>query len=145
MKGELIINNVDAYEAWGVSMGKGFLDAIDSFVPMKDYVTNKSRLMHGEMVLLGTPKVDSREVTLSFTISGTSENDYRIKRNMFELELQKGLIAINVPSLGYEVYKLIYLGKSPSYNMNLARTFSEVSIRFKEPNPIDRSEGKEEK
>lgn len=138
MKGELIINGVDAYEKWGVSMGKGFLDAIDSFVPMKEYVTNKSRLEHGERVLLGTPKVDAREVNLSVTISGTSEADYRNKRKLFEAELQKGLVAVKVPALGNEVYKLFYMGKSPSYNMNLARTFSEVSVRFKEPNPMDR-------
>lgn len=139
MKGELIINGVDAFENWGVSMGKGFLDAIDSFVPMKGYVTNKSRLEHGERVLLGTPKVDSREVNLSVTISGLSEADYRKKRKLFEAELQKGLITIKVPALGEDVYKLIYLGKSPTYNMNLARTFSEVSLRFNEPNPMDRA------
>lgn len=139
MKGELIINNVDAYETWGVSMGKDFLDAIDSFVPMKDYVTNKSRLEHGERVLIGSPKIDSREVTLSITISGASKADYRNKRKLFEAELQKGLMTVSVPALGAEVYKLVYLGKSPSYNMNLARTFSEVSIRFKEPNPMDRA------
>lgn len=138
MKGELIINGVDAYEAWGVSMGKGFLDAIDTFVPMKDYVVNSSRLEHGERVLMGTPKVDARDVTLAFTINGVSEVDYRNKRKLFEAELQKGMMQIVVPALGAEVYKLIYKGKSPSYNMNLSRTFSELSVKFRESNPKDR-------
>lgn len=138
MKGELIINGVDAYDTWGVSMGKGFLDAIDTFVPMKEYVVNKSRLEDGERILLGTPKVDARDVTLAFTISGVSEVDYRNKRKLFEAELQRGMMQIVVPALGAEMYKLIYVGKSPSYNMNLARTFAEVSVKFREPNPKDR-------
>ena len=138
MKGELIINGVDAYESWGVRMGKGFLDAIDTFIPMKDYVVNSSRLEHGERILLGTPKVAARDVTLSFTINGVSEGDYRNKRKLFEEELQKGMVQIVVPALGVEVYKLIYIGKSPSYNMNFSRTFSELSVKFREPNPKDR-------
>ena len=138
MKGELIINGADAFETWGVSMGKGFLDAIDTFAPMKDYVVNNSRLEHGERVLLGKPKVDARDVTLAFTILGTSESDYRAKRLAFESMLQNGFVNVVVPSLGSQTYKLIYLGKSPSYNMNLSRTFAEVSVKFREPNPMDR-------
>lgn len=138
MKGELIINGADAYETWGVSMGKGFLDAIDTFAPMKEYVTNSSRLEHGVRVLVGTPRVDARDVTLSFTIMGENEGDYRTKRKAFESMLQQGFVNINVPALGDAVYKLLYLGKSTSYNMNIARCFSEVSIKFREPNPTDR-------
>lgn len=138
MKGELIINGVDAFEEWGVSMGKGFLDAIDNFAPMKEYITNKSRLEHGERVLISAPRVDSRDVTLAFTILGNNESDYRAKRKAFEAMLQEGFLNVSVPALGDEVYKLLYLGKSTSYNMNVARTFSEVSVKFKEPNPMDR-------
>ena len=138
MKGELIINGADAYETWGVSMGKGFLDALDSFVPMKEYVTNSSRLEHGEQVLVGTPRVGARDVTLGFTIMGENENIYRARRKAFEAVLQQGFVNVVVPALGEEVYKLLYIGKSTTYNMNVARCFSEVTIKFREPNPSDR-------
>ena len=36
MIGDLYINGQDAWITWGVNMGDGFLDAIDSFAPMKD-------------------------------------------------------------------------------------------------------------
>lgn len=35
MTGDLFINGMDAWVMWGVSMGDGFLDAIDGFNEMK--------------------------------------------------------------------------------------------------------------
>lgn len=140
MKGDLYINGKDAWTTWGVNMGEGFLDAIDSFVPMKDYIENDSRLEHGKQVLIVEPRVASRDLTLHFTIMGSSESDYRNKRRDFEAELQKVNVDIRVPALGAEVYHLIYLGKSVNYAMNRLRTFSTMSSKFEEPNPTNRAE-----
>jgi len=139
MKGDLIINGKDAWETWGVNMGEGFLDVIDGFSPMKDYIENDSRLEHGKRVLVAEPRVASRDMTLQFTIKGASEDDFRAKRRAFEDELRKGGVNINVPALGTDTYKLIYLGKSVSYAMNRARTFCTISAKFEEPNPMERS------
>lgn len=139
MTGDLFINGQDAWLTWGVNMGEGFLDAIDSFAPMKDYIENDSRLEHGKRVLVTEPRVASRDLTLRFTIMGNSESDYRNKRKAFETELQKANVDIRVPALGEEVYHLIYLGKSVNYAMNIARTFSTMSSKFEEPNPMDRA------
>ena len=138
MKGDLFINGKDAWETWGVNMGNDFLDAIDGFAPMKDYIENESRLEDGKRIVKMTPKVASRDVTLHFTIKGNSQQDYRSKRVAFEEELRAGFINVNVPVLGAQVYHLIYLGKSVSYAMNIARTFSTISAKFEEPNPADR-------
>ena len=138
MKGDLFINGKDAWETWGVNMGNDFLDAIDGFAPMKDYIENESRLEDGKRIVKMTPKVASRDVTLHFTIKGNSQQDYRSKRVAFEEELRAGFIDVNVPVLGAQVYHLIYLGKSVSYAMNIARTFSTISAKFEEPNPTDR-------
>lgn len=140
MTGELFINGKDAWTEWGVNMGKDFIGAIDSFVPMKDYIENESRLEHGKRVLMLEPKVASRDLTLQFTIKGNSESDFRSKRKAFETELQTGTVNVKVPVLGDEVYKLIYLGKSVAYALNVSRTFCTVAAKFEEPNPMDRSD-----
>ena len=140
MTGDLLINGKDAFSTWGVRMGDGFLDAIDGFNEMKDYIENESRLEHGKRVITDNAKVDSREITLQFTIEGSSESDYRAKKKAFQTELEKGAVNIKIPALGSEVYKLVYLGKSISYGLSLDHCFGKVSSRFEEPNPMDRSE-----
>lgn len=140
MTGDLLINGKDAWSTWGVRMGDGFLDTIDRFNEMKDYIENESRLEHGKRVITDNAKVDSREITLQFTIEGSSENDYRSKKKSFQTELEKGAVNIKVPVLGNEVYKLVYLGKSISYGLSPDRCFGKVSSKFEEPNPMDRSE-----
>ena len=140
MTGDLTINNKDAWTTWGVRMGDGFLDTIGGFNEMKDYIENERRLEHGKRVITDNAKVDSREITLQFTIEGSSESDYRTKKKAFQTELEKGTVNIKIPSLGSEVYKLVYLGKSISYGLSLDRCFGRVSSKFCEPNPTDRSE-----
>lgn len=140
MTGDLLINGKDALETWGARMGDSFLDAIDGFNEMKDYIENESRLEHGKRVITDNAKVDSREITLQFTIEGSSESDYRSKKKAFQTELEKGAVNIKVPVLGNEVYKLVYLGKSISYGLSPDRCFGKVSSKFEEPNPMDRSE-----
>ena len=140
MTGDLLINGKDAFSTWGVRMGDGFLDAIDGFNEMKDYIENESRLEHGKRVITDNAKVDSREITLQFTIEGSSESDYWAKKKAFQTELEKGAVNIKIPALGDEIYKLIYLGKSISYGLSPDRCVAKVSSKFCEPNPMDRSE-----
>lgn len=135
MSGDLIINGKDAWTTWGVCMGDGFLDAIDGFNEMKDYIEDESRLEHGKRIITDNAKVASREITLQFTIQGSSESDYRTKKKAFQAELERGTVNIKIPSLGSEVYKLVYLGKNVSYGLSLDRCFGKVSSKFCEPNP----------
>lgn len=139
MTGDLLINGRDAWTTWGVRMGDGFLDAIDGFNEMKDYIENESRLEHGKRMITDNAKVASREIILQFTITGNSESDYRAKKKAFQSELEKGAVTLSVPVLGTEVYKLVYLGKNVSYGLSLDRCFGKVSSKFCEPNPTDRS------
>lgn len=139
MTGDLLINGRDAWKTWGINMGSGFLDALDGFNEMKDYIENESRLEHGKRMITDNAKVASREITLQFTITGNSESDYRAKKKAFQSELEKGAVTISVPALGSEVYKLVYLGKNVSYGLSLDRCFGKVSSKFCEPNPKDRS------
>lgn len=140
MSGDLIINGKDAWTTWGVCMGDGFLDAIDGFNEMKDFIEDESRLEHGKRIITDNAKVASREITLQFTIVGSSESDYRTKKKAFQAELERGTVNIKIPALGTELYRLVYLGKSVSYGLSLDRCFGKVSSKFCEPNPMDRSE-----
>lgn len=136
---DLLINNKDAYATWGVKMGDNFLDAIGASAPMKEFIENKSRLEHGKRVIINNPKVDERELTLSFTIEGSSEADYQAKKKTFFDELYKGAVDIQVPANSDDIYHLIYLGKSITYAQSLDRTFGKISSKFCEPNPVNRT------
>lgn len=136
---DLLINNKDAYITWGVRMGDGFLDALSAAAPMKEFIENKSRLEHGKRVIINNPKVDEREMTLSFTIEGSSQADYQAKKKAFFDELYKGAVDIQVPDNGSEVYHLVYPGKSVTYAQSLDRTFGKISAKFCEPNPVNRN------
>lgn len=139
MIGDLIINGKDSYATWGVSMGKGFLDALGSPAPLKEFIENKSRLEHGKRVDISIPKLDARDLTLQFTILGTTRADFQAKKNAFYAELYKGRIDIEVPLNGSEVYHLLYTGKSITYGQSVSQTFGRVSAKFCEFNPFDRS------
>ena len=139
MKNDLLINGKDAYTFWGVRMGEGFLDVLGASSPMKEFIENKSRLEHGKRVIINDPKIDEREITLSFTIEGNSQSDYQAKKKAFFEELYKGVVDIQVPANSNEIYHLIYLGKSVAYAQSLDRTFGKISAKFNEPNPANRS------
>lgn len=136
---DLMINGKDAFATWGVRMGTGFLDSSCGPLPMKDFIENKSRLEHGKRVLVGkSPKIDERNITLSFTLEGNSKEDFQAKKNSFFNELYKGKIAVQVPANGDEIYHLIYTGKNISYAQNKGITFCKFSCKFNEPNPANR-------
>ena len=136
---DLLINTQDAYTTWGVRMGKGFLDVLGASSPMKEFIENKSRLEHGKRVIINDPKIDEREITLSFTIEGNSQSDYQAKKKAFFEELYKGVVDIQVPANSNEIYHLIYLGKSVAYAQSLDHTFGKISAKFNEPNPANRT------
>ena len=138
MTGELYINGRDAWDVWGVNMGEGFLDAMDAPLSMKDYIQDESRLEDGVRIDTSNPKVASRDITLGFTIMGSSESDYRSKKAAFQAELQKGAFTVKVPSLSSETFKLVYTGKSISYGLSKRRDFGHFTMKCTEPNPADR-------
>ena len=136
---DLLINTQDAYTTWGVRMGEGFLDVLGASSPMKEFIENKSRLEHGKRVIINDPKIDEREITLSFTIEGNSQSDYQAKKKAFFEELYKGVVDIQVLANSNEIYHLIYLGKSVAYAQSLDQTFGKISAKFNEPNPANRT------
>lgn len=120
-------------------MGAGFLDALCDIAGIKDYVTNTSRLKDGVDYCIYPPKVDERQLTLTFTISGVSPDDYNAKRKAFFGELYKGDVSVVVPAHGNEIFRLKYRNSTGVYAQNTERTFGKVGCKFTEPNPNNRA------
>ena len=130
MTGDLLINDKDAWNVFGVNMGDGFIENILLPAGNKDYIENESRKEHGKRVLYTNAKLSDRDVTLTFNIHGISRSDYLQKYNSFVEELQKGKVIITVPVLNKK-FTLSYQ-KSTSFARSLSFFFaySRCSIRF---------------
>ena len=135
---DLLINGKDAYTTWGIRMGSGFIDVLAAPSPLKEFVSNKSRLEDGKRVVVNAPKQEERDIALTFTIEGSTKIDYNSKKKAFISELYKGKVSIQIPENGDEVYHLIYTGKNVTYSQNISQTFGKITCKFNEPNPADR-------
>lgn len=133
----------------GIRMGEGFIEALTEPLTIKTLVTSESRLEHGVRSLRRQPIVwQSRDVTLSFEISGKGTTRELMERTMWQrrnklietLVSEYGFVGISVPQVGSEVYWLRYLGKSNTYALSLGRTMCNVALKFTEPNPSHRDD-----
>lgn len=134
---DLIINGKDALDTWGVSMGDGFLNSILTPPPVKDYIENKSRLEDGKRVIFNNKKHDEREFNLIFTLKGSNQSDYISKFKAFMSEMTSGLVSINIPAIGDDVYH-VYYKNSTSFAFSIDHTFSKIAMKVCEPNPANR-------
>ena len=133
MAGDLIINNFDA-DLMGVSMGKGFLDAIGVSLQYKDDIENESAIEHGKRLVLSEYKA-SRDVTLTFLIRGLGRASYKANDATFLNMLYGRKLTLKIKG-DDNYYRLIYTGKGASYahsSNSCTRT-----LKFTEVNPDDR-------
>jgi len=135
---DLIINKKDALKEWGIKMGDGFLNSLGVFAPVKEYITNNSRLEDGIRYCEISPKLNERDVNLIFRITGTSHSDFLKKKTSFMNELYRGDVEIEVPPNSNDVYFLKYVNCT-SYGQNISRTAAKIVVKFKEPNPTRRA------
>lgn len=144
MIGDLFINKIDAY-TMGVAMGSGFIAGLKSPASLKDFVENENPKKDGkEVIYPDKPNVAARDLTLTFIISGETPEEHIINYDTFIRVLYLGKVDISVPEIGDEVYHLTYAGNSGSYNISGDRLTSQLTVKFNEPNPANRSEEKEE-
>lgn len=152
---DLFINGADAWVQYGVKMGEGFIDALETPPDLKERIVNTSRLYHGDRYVdqvndagqAIAPKVASRQLTLEFIIAGSGNTlseqrtNFRTKKRLF-LNLLQGVgeIMLKVPSISNNVYFLRCVAKSNSYSGNMARTLCKLSVKFVEENPTRRTE-----
>lgn len=145
MTGDFTINGQDAYTVFGITADDGFIDALLMPPPKKEYLSNNSRLHHGEDVDNRNSKFDKKtNITLYMRIEGFGSSESEMKASylahlkLFYQELAKDNFNIVVPALGTEVYHLIY-SKSSTFSSNLNKTSSKMSFVFEEPDPTNRT------
>lgn len=137
MKGELFINEKDAYTTWGISMESTSLSSLMAPPPMKAFVENSSRLEHGKRVITSDPKVDERNITLEIHLTARDKDSFFSKYLSFCDELATGVLNIRTKYQPNVVYKTVYL--SCSQFSQFMQGIAKFSLRLCEPNPKDRS------
>lgn len=135
---ELLINGKDAFTEWGVRMGDSFLDTLNGYDTLKEYITNSDRTKDGVQYASVIPKVNERSLTLNFTMQGADAADFTAKNKAFKEAMRVGDVTIQVPADSPDVYHLKYTGKNCTFARNTERTFAKIGLAFVEPNPKNR-------
>lgn len=135
--GEFYINGKDAYTTWGISMDTSSLSALMTPAPNKEFIENKSRLEHGKRIITTSPKKDERDITLTFSLTASSEDAFFTRYSSFCTELATGVLNIKTKYQPSVMYRMSYL--SCSQFSQFMRGIAKFSLRLNEPNPNNRS------
>jgi hypothetical protein len=145
MKNDAFVKLVDeadsAYvdlDTFGITLVRGWREALLTPAPVKSYVTNNSRLEHGQSVIATSKyaKKDKRDVSISFFLEGNSQEDYLKKYESFLDKIAySGQFCLKVPCLR-RVFKLVYSQCSQFGDYGLKK--GKFTIKFTESNPNDR-------
>lgn len=145
MKNDAFIKLVDeedsAYidlDTFGITLVRGWREALLTPAPIKSYVTNNSRLEHGQSVIATAKyaRKDKRDVSISFFLEGNSQEDYLKKYESFLSKIAySGQFCLKVPCLK-RVFKFVYSQCSQFGDYGLKK--GKFTIKFTESNPNDR-------
>lgn len=137
-----LINETDKdyvdIDTFGVTLTRGWREALLTPPPVKSYISNDSRLSHGVAVVASAKfcKIDKREINLSFFLEGESEADYLEKYEHFLNKIAySGEFCLKVPCLK-RVFKLVYTQCSRYGDYGLKK--SNFTLKLTENNPKDR-------
>lgn len=119
MTGDLYINGLDAYVNWGVGLEMGALEALMSFKPNKEPVTNKNVTAEGSYYVCGAGLTDERTVSIPIHIVSQDRADFLIKLSGFYETIKSGLITIDIRKPVVKTYKMYYVNCT-NYGHNLA-------------------------
>ena len=127
-------------DTYGITLIRGWREALLTPPAVKEYITNESRLQDGVSVIAKPEyaKKAKREISLSFYLEGQDETDYLQKYEAFLNKIAyKGEFYLKVPCLG-RVFKLVYSQCSQYGDYGLKR--SKFTLKLTEYNPNDRPE-----
>lgn len=123
---------------FGVTLTQGWREALLTPAPVKDYVSNDSRIEHG-VNMIATPecaKLNKRNVDIPFFLEGHSTEDYLEKlESFFEKIAYSGEFCMKVPCLK-RVFKFVYSQCSKFGDYGLKK--GNFTLKLIEPNPKDR-------
>lgn len=125
---------------YGVTLIRGWKEALLKNLTPKSYVTNSSRLENGDRYAIPNKdaiRYKSREISLTFLLEGSSEEDYIEKLAAFQ-EVIVGSVKIRFPSLKNRTYTLVYLDCSKYGHYGNKR--GNFVLKMTEPQPSIRPE-----
>lgn len=145
MKNQAFIKLVDepneAYidiDTYGITLTRGWREALLAPPPVKTYVSNDSRLENGVAIVASAKYVrqDKRDINLSFFLEGETEEDYLYKYERFLDKIAyNGEFCLKAPCLK-RVYKLVYTQCTKYGDYGLKK--SNFTLKLTESNPYDR-------
>ena len=93
--GEVFINDLDAFENWGISFTDKSLSTLMEPEPLKNPVENKSTTRDGKQIRKeAQPKVDERDLTLAVQLYARNRTELFSRLKAFKTELKKRRIVI---------------------------------------------------
>lgn len=138
---EITING-QALASMGVTLLNGSYANLLLPASLKDFVENDDPRKHGTQVITHDSKGDpvavikERDVTLTFAIRGSDRASFLANYAAFVGMLHQGSVTLYVPDLE-RYFHLIY-SSSTQYD-NYRMTACTMSVKFREPNPANRS------
>ncbi len=144
MRGDVTINNLDAYDNWGINFEDGALTALMTPPALKEFIESNSRLAHGKVVLTEDimhntlARYDARDITLPFHMIANSKEDFMEKYNDFcQNVLSEGSFSLKTKYIPNVVYRLIFV--SCTQFRQFDQRMAVFSLKVQEPNPADRA------
>lgn len=138
MTGELFINNVDTYTAYGMSLEDGGLERLMTPAPNKQPVTNKNVVTDGAGVVdVTVGHKDERTVSVPFHIIAADQSDFLTKYAAFCAVLNNGNLAIRTKWQPNVVYHFIYID-CQQYQQFIGG-MAKFTLSLYEPNPSNRT------
>lgn len=131
-----LINGKETRSTWGVVFGEGSLSALQTPPPLKQSITNDSRLMNGKEHLR-INKVADRDVSLTFWLCASSYEEYTERLTEFIKELTETQTVLESKFEPGIKYRLDYCSCTQYKSFN--GTMAKFIIKFNEPNPTNRS------
>ena len=136
-KGQLYINDTDAYLTWGIFLEETALSALMTPAPNKEFISNKYRSKDGKTVIKHNPRLDEREITITFNMTAKDADTFMANYAKFcEEVLAKGELVIRTKFQPNVWYRCIYL--SCTQFSQFIQEMAKFSLKLNEPDPSDR-------
>ena len=135
--GEAFINDLDAFENWGISFTDKSISMLMEPEPLKNPVENKSTIRDGKQIRKeDQPKVDERDLTLAVQLYARNRTELFSRLKSFKTELKKRRIVIRTKYEPGVYYRCDY--QSCTQYTSFHRGLATFSLKLNEPNPNNR-------
>ena len=128
----------DLYETYGVTLTRGWREALLKPAAVKDYSKNDSRLEDGIRIIAKKEyaKKKERDIQLSFLLEAENETQYLANYEKFLNDIAySGMIYLKVPVMN-KVFKVVYTDCQKFGDFGLEK--GNFTLKLTEPNPADR-------